>query len=303
VEALPRGPFFWDRTGIDDRRKAAKLFEQALRYDSTQPVLYAFLSASIDDIRSPKAHSYLNKALQLDSTSPETNIMFSRLERMSLHFPRAVHSAEKALRNGRGSNLVLRVAARTFLLVGRKEEAIALARQAVDVDPLAAYSHAQLAYVYYNAQRFDSAIRAYRKVLELSPNFASGHEMISKCLLLTGRTNEALEEIELESDEQSKLETRCLIAYAQGHYEESNQLLNNYLTNYGERFPWIVACLYAYRNEPEKSIQWLGKSVAAKDSFLESTLVEPFFDKIRHTTSFQQILRELDFPDPNEQRP
>jgi hypothetical protein len=94
-----------------------------------------------------------------------------------------------------------------------------------------------------------------------------------------------------------------LIAYAQGHYEESNQLLNNYLTNYGERFPWIVACLYAYRNEPEKSIQWLGKSVAAKDSFLESTLVEPFFDKIRHTTSFQQILRELDFPDPNEQRP
>jgi len=56
---------------------------------------------------------------------------------------------------------------------GRLDEGIAIAKKAVEIDPLSPYAHTILSYVYIFSDKADEAVRAASKAVELEPSFVT----------------------------------------------------------------------------------------------------------------------------------
>ena len=69
------------------------------------------------------------------------------------------------------------------------------AERAIEIDPFLAEAHAALGLYYSNRLRFDEAEALYRKSLDLNPNYSLAHEWLSSVLVGTGRFDEGIEEI------------------------------------------------------------------------------------------------------------
>jgi TolB-like protein/Flp pilus assembly protein TadD len=76
-------------------------------------------------------------------------------------------------------------------------KARAAAIKALEVDDALAEAHASVAYVHIFDWHWYEAERAYRRAIELNPNYATAHHWYAMYLGAMGRHDEALEEIEL----------------------------------------------------------------------------------------------------------
>ena len=74
---------------------------------------------------------------------------------------------------------------------GRYDEAIAIAKRAVEIDPLSSYAHTFLTYAYIISGQGDEAVRAAATVLELGPSFFA-HLSMSGAQLVKGEFRQAI---------------------------------------------------------------------------------------------------------------
>jgi TolB-like protein/Tfp pilus assembly protein PilF len=79
-------------------------------------------------------------------------------------------------------------------------KARAAAIKALEVDDTLAEAHASVAYVHIFDWHWSEAERAYRRAIELNPNYATAHHWYAMYLGAMGRFDEALEEIELAQE-------------------------------------------------------------------------------------------------------
>jgi TolB-like protein/Tfp pilus assembly protein PilF len=88
------------------------------------------------------------------------------------------------------------------------------AQKALWIDDSLAEAHAALGLYYSNQQRFDEAIKCYRKALELNPNYPLAHEWLSSALVGTGNFKEGIKELLLgESLNPMSLRPKVLSAW------------------------------------------------------------------------------------------
>lgn len=69
------------------------------------------------------------------------------------------------------------------------------ASRALAIDPLLAEAHAAIGLYYSNMQQWERCEECYRRAIEISPNYALGHEWLSALLVGTGRFDEGTTEI------------------------------------------------------------------------------------------------------------
>jgi tetratricopeptide (TPR) repeat protein len=78
---------------------------------------------------------------------------------------------------------------------GRFEEAIAAYRKAIEIKPDHAEAYFTLGNIFLHLGRPDEAIMNYRRTLEITPGFAQAHSNLGAALLGTGRDAEAIESL------------------------------------------------------------------------------------------------------------
>jgi len=71
----------------------------------------------------------------------------------------------------------------TFSEMGRFDDAIAAEKKALELDPLNTFLNTDLAFFLYWARRYEEAITQIRKTLELDPNNAFAHSILGWCLI------------------------------------------------------------------------------------------------------------------------
>ena len=175
-----KGRFYWLKRTPDNVRKAIDFYQQSLNEDPNYALAYAGLVADCYVLSGftpyatmkpseafPRAKAAAQRALTLDSSLGEA---YASVGACALLYDWDWVGSETAFRRsleiGR-DNVGAMVWFSTLLAaVGKFEEAIHMARQATEVDPLSVVAAAHVSLRLYNARKYEEAISAGRKRLK-----------------------------------------------------------------------------------------------------------------------------------------
>jgi TolB-like protein len=146
-------------------------------------------------------------------------------------------------------------------ILGRLDEQITIREYVVAHDPLDPIDHNNLAVSYLHAERADDVIATIETLLMLSPERLLAHYYLSLALLQKGENEAALEAIQQEPDEESRLEVLVMAYYALGRMAESDVALAEFIEKYEQKAPSYIAAVLAYRGEVNLAFAWLDKAV------------------------------------------
>jgi len=185
-------------------------------------------------------------------------------------------SYRRALELAPGNALVLHQASLLAGCMGHLEEAIGLARRAVEQDPLSASAYFFLGTTLFAADRLSESMAALRKALELSPQRAASRAFLSILLFEEGRSDEALVEVLREPEEWARLHALAIIHHGTGRHAESDDALRELTAKYATNAAYQVAEVHAARGEADPAFEWLERAYVQRDSGLAWTKIDSF---------------------------
>ena len=202
-------------------------------------------------------------------------------------------SLEKARQLTPGSVNVLRIQGYLDRNTGRVDEAIALYRQAIALDPLNSDFHATLADQLYGLGRYEEAKTELTKAEELNSQHSSLHLIRSEILLMEGHPPEAVTEIEKETSDWQKLTGEALAYSAAGRHQDSDMALRDLIAKHQNDCAYQIAEVYAYRGEVDQGIEWLDRAYRQRDPGVRELTNDPLMKSLLHDPRYAQLLRRM----------
>ena len=202
-------------------------------------------------------------------------------------------SLEKARQLTPGSVNVLRIQGYLDRNTGRVDEAIALYRQAIALDPLNSDFHATLADQLYGLGRYEEAKTELTKAEELNSQHASLHLIRSEILLMEGHPPEAVAEIEKETSDWQKLTGEALAYSAAGRHQDSDMALRDLIAKHQNDCAYQIAEVYAYRGEVDQGFEWLDRAYRQRDPGVRELTNDPLMKSLLHDPRYAQLLRRM----------
>jgi len=175
--------------------------------------------------------------------------------------------------------------------LGRLDEQITIREYVVTHDPLDPIDHNNLAVSYLHAERAGDVIATIETLLMLSPERILAHYYLSLALLQKGENEAALEAIQHEPDEESRLEVLVMAYYALGRMAESDVALAEFIEKYEQKAPYYIAAVLAYRGEANLAFAWLDKAV--QYNLHGSITTEPRFASIHDDPRWLPLLESI----------
>ena len=144
--------------------------------------------------------------------------------------------------------------------------------------------------------QIEEAEVSLRQLLELDEHYPIGHCLLGQALLLQGRLDEALIEMNLESEVEWKQYGLVLALYSLGRHDEADAALSQFIERYGKVWLYQLAVIYAYHNEADVAFEWLDRAYKERDSGMILLLADPFFANIRHDARWNVLLDKMGLP-------
>jgi adenylate cyclase len=141
--------------------------------------------------------------------------------------------------------------------------------------------------------KYEQAIQMNKKVLEINPAAQRAYGIIGRFNLLLGNLDEALDAISNEPWEHFREYNMAFYYHAAGKKKEADVALFNFIEKYQKEWPYSIATIYAFRNEKDKSIEWLEKAIAKKDTYLINIKVDPLLKNLFSDPRYISILKRL----------
>jgi adenylate cyclase len=143
-----------------------------------------------------KAIELMQKALALDDTNGLCHGLLSQLYTMKREYDKGLAEGERAMALNPGGAATLHLAVFSLNSAGRCEEAIGVMQKVMRLDPVGYASYYnQLGNAFRCAGRFQEAVSAYKKLIELAPDHIYGHSLLAATYIMLGREEEARAEI------------------------------------------------------------------------------------------------------------
>ena len=178
-----------------------------------------------------------------------------------------------------------------LVLQGDIASAIAQVRSAQETEPVSPLVNAGAGHTLHLARRYDEAIAACEKSLEIEPNFILGTHVIGMCRALQGRLREA---IELGEQAAAMSGRAPFYVGVLGHYDarggaidtdagDADRARRGAATRYVPPHCWTF--IHAGLNDPDRAFEWQAKlqedgASASITCRLSSTICRPI-----HVTS------------------
>jgi serine/threonine-protein kinase len=306
-ELLLKGRFHSARGTIEDRKKAAEYFSQAIAADPAYALAYADLS---DIYRSlvnsgtldpkeylPKAESAAQRSLELDSGLAEGHYSLANLKTYAWQWAEAESEYQQAIKLNPNLALAHRWYASYLRLVGKSEQAVTEIKLARELDPLSPGVNATAGYLLLGVGQYDQAIESLKTTLELDQNYPYTHLFLGHAYAAKGSYAEAIssyqQAIKLGLDT-SSTKIYLGVAYAHaGNREQAKAILRQLQANREQVTPGSLAMLYAAVGEQEAALASLEKAFEEHDLQLQYLGVAPEFDPLRADPRFQNLLRRV----------
>ncbi|MFQ6109654.1 MAG: protein kinase, partial [Candidatus Aminicenantales bacterium] len=310
--AYLKGRSFLNKLTPEGIEKGLEYLQQAIDKDPANPLPYAGLAlgyCTIGHGPSPPPDAFSRakeaalKAKELGGTLAETE---AALVMIYLYFEWDWADAEQAFQHALALNPSLADAHRNYswylFMAGKRDEALAEMKRAIEVDPLTPLWLSDLAWQYWSLGRYEEAIDAARQALELDPNFDQALWNLGNLYAEQGRYEEAIalhQKLSTLSPEWkwALVNTYCLA----GRKDEARKMLANFLG--GEPKPtgawdaWFLVEIYASLGEKEEAFLWLESAFKERNSLLPWLRENPGYAPLRSDPRFQDVVRRMKLPE------
>jgi len=178
----------------------------------------------------------------------------------------------------------------------QRPDAIAIARQAVALNPLKPYTYFTLGRVLASFRQFDEALGAMNTAVAMSDSDFGFVVRRGLLELEAGRPRAAV--TDCETDDADLNGVICLaIAYHQtGRIPEATAMLNRLVAAGGDAMAYQYAEIYTQWGQKETAIKWLETALRLRDPGLTGIKADSLLDPIRDAPQFKQIVQQLNFP-------
>ena len=205
----------------------------------------------------------------------------------------ASHNFERALALDPADLRILGNAASLLQSLGRSAESLALLEAIARRDPVNVTVLFNLGIAQRWAGQPDQSIATYRTVLNLSPGRGGARYGLGEALLRKGDASAALAEIEQETSEFWRMIGLPMAYHSLGRRAESDAALAALIAKYEKDSSYNIACVYAFRQEPDRVFEWLDKAVEYGDPGLSEIVIDDVFSKVQSDSRWLPFLRKL----------
>ena len=291
---------------VESLLKSEKLLKKSLAIDSTYAAALITLgniyhtqnNYGIIDYETGKKLTYdvAEKAIKADSTYAE---IYAFMSLLSLEYEndigKAGKLAQKALRLDPNNETALHRASEVALLQGNTEEAIAIHKRVIIIDPVNASNYYSLANTYYMARNFKEAEKNIKESIRLNPDQDVAYSLYALILMNQEKYSLALEVIKKEPLEGFRLHTEAMIYYFLDNQEKSEAALNKLISDHEKSWSYQIAATYAVLEKEDKMYYWLEKAHTHKDLGLIELPNEPMFEAYRNQARFKDFIKKLGY--------
>jgi tetratricopeptide (TPR) repeat protein len=308
-----KGRYHWNKRSMEGFQKAIEYFQLAAAKDPTYALAYVGLADtytyfSFFDVLPPReampnAKAAAARALEIDNHLGEAHISLGYVSYMyDWNWAAAGRHFERALTLNPAYSRAHTFYPFYLSSLGRSEEALAVAKRSLDLDPASPAVNHSLAVQFYFARQFDQAIEQAHKTLELDPNFAISYELLGEVYVSRGMYREGLSELEKYSAlSRGRAMSLALLGHAHARLGERSQalrILDQLESASKERYTPAVsfAAVYAGLGEKDQAFAWLEKAYEERTSRLSYLKVEPLWDPLRSDPRFADLVRRIGLP-------
>ncbi len=305
--AYLQAKYFYNRQSEEDLERAVAYFQQALTLDPGYASAWAGLASVFSNLADNghmpvdegyrQARSALVQAQALDPHLAETH---STLGWISLahdwDWDRADEEFKQAYALEPGNADVAFRASWLAATTGRFDEAMALNRRALELDPLNVAAWYWLGLRSWYVGRMDEAKAAFDKALELNPEFPGTHWCLGLVHLSQGRAEAALEESGKENLAWASLQGRVLANHALARDGEANAILGELIEKFQGEWAYQIAQVYAFRGDADKAFDWLERAYVQRDAGLTIIKGDPLLKNLESDPRHAAFLEKMRLP-------
>jgi TolB-like protein/Tfp pilus assembly protein PilF len=305
-----KGRYLWNKSGLENIRKAAELFEQAVHEDPSFAPGYVgqadcrlYLGGTDTasaDANLKKIDALLARALELDPELAEAHTT----KGLALMFGYKPRQAEEEFKKAIELNPNYADAHRWYswalMTQLRWDEALQHGERAVELDPLTPGMIHNLVHVCWHRRDFGRALDLARKAASLDPSY-SPHFFL---MLIYGqmdmpeearREADALVELNRSAYPLVRLLADAYLAYGEKDVERARRLAPECAAHFQEAgfSAWEVACFYFYVGEKDKGFEWLERSYSLREGNLMEIKNELTLNNVRIDPRYLDLVKRL----------
>ena len=306
-DAYLQGYYFFERNTDKDTDMAANYFERATQLDSSYALAWVGLSRARNwqanqgliplEVGRRLAREAVERALALNPNLAAAHSQMGRLKKfIDFDWAGADASVQRAIALDPGNPEYLDQAAYSAAMFGRSDEALALARRAVELDPLNPGTWSGLGEIKYFEGHLAQAEADVKKSLELSPDVFPGPNLLSRIYVMQGRPQDALAEIERVRTDTTRAWLHAVTYAALGRQKDSDAALKELIARDSSRAASLVAWVYAFRNQRDEAFEWLDRAYAQREGNIAVTNIEPLLKSLRSDPRYSAFLKKLNLP-------
>jgi len=308
-----KGLYHWNKRSPEALPTSVEYFKRAIDADPAYALAYAGLADAYSLMSfmnmvppreaMPRSKAAAAQALTIDGNLAQAHISLAYASftydfdwpAATRHFDQAIALDREAVMNHFFYPFYLSVA-------GRSEEAVSVARRALDRDPVSASASHTLAAQLALSRHADEAIEQCRRTIELDPNYAAAYAVLGGVFAAKGMYKEALP----PTQQAATLTRGAALALANvgyvrarlGQREEARRVLQQLAAASKERYtPGLAfAIVHVGLGENDQALNWLEKAYEERFNRLAYLRREPVWDPLRPDPRFTDLLRRINLP-------
>src|SRR6266702_2820726 len=308
-----KGRYHWNKRSPDGVQKAVEYFRKALDKDPAYSLAYAGLADTYAHLSffnvvasreaMPKAKTAAEQGLEIDKDLAEAHVSLGYISfTYEGDWPAAGKHFEQALTLNPAYSRAHTFYSFYLSSLGRSEEALEVAKRALDLDPASPTVSHSLAVQLYLARKFDRAIKQAHDTLEMDANFAISYAVLGEAYVSKRMYREGLSALEKYSTlSRSGAASLALLGYLHARSGERKKALRVLRQleaaskqSYTPAFSFAV--VYAGLEDKDQAFSWLEKAYDERFNRLAYLKVEALWDPLRSDSRFADLLRRVGIP-------
>jgi serine/threonine protein kinase/Tfp pilus assembly protein PilF len=297
----------WTQEGVE---QALKHLEQAIARDPNYALAYATIAYAYTDIgvgvmgalpsdeAFRRAKAAVARALEIDSGLAEAHAVLGHLKyACDYDWAGAEAELKRAIELNPNSGDAYDIYGLMLSALERYDEAIDMQRRAHELDPLA--HRMDIATTLLRAGRYDEALEAVTRVVEVEPHLALAHATLGWAHLLTGRPEEGIASLQkalsLSPDSTLYLAQLGEALAMVGRTDQAREVLQRLQELSSQRYvsPYHMAYVYTGLGEPDRAMDWLERAYEERAGAVFGIKGSFLFTSLRAHPRFQALLRKM----------